>query len=264
MKLLAVAIMLLAVSVVQANDERKYQNFYRAAEGSFLIQGGYEFLKLNVDYSKKFRDVIGRTDVERSWTNTNFRAEYGILKNLAVGVELTHQREPESEGMNDHELFARGQYNSFFYEFRYFYSFEDSTFDNTVSGGSHYMVELGYVYNGFGIKYNITPTYNYEFVDKSAEYKKYTDTALQVFYEHILNDNTYGVALTSRTSGKSEDDGIEIIEKAVYGGFDLYAAIPVGPVTLLPAYRYSSLRSNNDTYDEFTQSSLELKARYEF
>lgn len=259
MKLVAIAIMLLSVSVVQANDERKYQNFYRAPEGSILVQGGYEFLKLKGDYAQ----ISG--DVENSFTNTNLRAEYGILKNLALGVELTHQRGPEYEGMNDHELFARGQYNSFFYEFRYFYSFEESTDDNAVSGGSHYMVELGYVYNGFGIKYNITPTYSYEYGDNSAEYKNYTDTALQVFYEHILNNNTYGVALTSSTFGKSEDEnGDEFSEKAVYGGFDLYAAIPVGPVTLLPAYRYFSLRSNNDYFDELTISSLELKARYEF
>ena len=161
-------------------------------------------------------------------------------------------------------FFAQGQYNSFFYEFRYFYSFEESTEDNAVSGGNHYMIELGYVYKGFGIKYNFTPTYEYEFEDDSAKYESFTDTNIQLFYEHVMDENTYGIALSTNTTGKVEEDGEEISKSLSYTGFDLYAAIPVGPVTLLPAYRYLSLSSSSDTFDSLNISDLELKARYEF
>lgn len=106
MKLLAIATMLLSVSVVQANDVRKYQNFYRASEGSFLVQGGYEFLKLKGDYSKSIKNLTGLSDIESNYTNTNLRAEYGLLGSLALGMELTHQRGPDYEGMNDHEFFC--------------------------------------------------------------------------------------------------------------------------------------------------------------
>ena len=171
-------ICLFLLSLSAMAEERRYQNLYRAAESEFLVEAGYEIYRYRGTGGKD-----GREDYEQNTTLETIQTQYGVLKDLAVGVELNNQRGGGAgDGYQDYELFARGQYQSYFYEFRYFYSHEDQTGDEAVSGGDHYMVELGYVYGDFGAKLNITPTFSYDYANDDSDRENHTDNLLEGFF----------------------------------------------------------------------------------
>lgn len=187
-------------------EERRYQNLYRAAESEFLIEAGYEIYRYRGTGGKD-----GREDYEQNTTLETIQAQYGVLKDLAVGVELNNQRGGGfGEGYQDYEFFARGQYQSYFYEFRYFYSHEDQTGDEAVSGGDHYMVELGYVYGDFGAKLNITPTFSYDYANDDSDRENHTDYLIEGFYEKKMGDQLFGAKVSHLAIGKNVEDGSTI------------------------------------------------------
>ena len=256
MKLLVIFVLLISVFSVQAED-RRYQNLYRAEKNKFLVEGGYEFINFQGESSSN-------DNVDFSYTYTNLRLEYGLRDDLALGIEGVYQVFSDSEGMGDYQYFLRGQYRQFFYEFRYYHSYEEQTDDNTVSGGNHYSIELGYALNGYGARYFYLPAYDYEFEDDNTDYENRGSNIFEVFYEHLRNDQTYGIALVRNEFVGTEEDGEELSESSIYFGTRLYAAIPLMGVDFLPTISYNNLVSDNNSFDELYFTNLELKVRYEF
>lgn len=187
-----------------------------------------------------------------------------MLKDLAVGVEWNNQRGGGAgEGYQDYEFFARGQYQNYFYEFRYFYSHEDQTGDEAVSGGDHYMVELGYVYGDLGAKLNITPTFSYDYANDDSDRENHTDYLLEGFFEKKMGYQLFGAKISHLTIGKNVKDGSTISSESQFLGLGAYYVHSFGKLSILPLVHYQMQTGEKKNYDDVNNSQIAMKLRYE-
>lgn len=242
------------------------QKFFRAGDKEIMAQVGYEFWEFDYDYY----DDAGIDSYNGSSTLLNILAEYGITKDLSIGV---FYQKAHARGLEDDKntiFYLKGQYQSFFYEgqFSYFPDSERAEEDHG-DGASHFNILLGYAFTkNINIRVIRGLEYDYEQSFGSGGSETYTEkptTKIDISYEYYIGDHIIAGSLGKYFfDGREGEDGEEFGKFSLntielYGKFDI-----AGMVEFVPQYRHWVWTEAEDVKDGSTISQLVLEFRKRF
>jgi hypothetical protein len=242
------------------------ERFFRAEEGKVLTQAGAVFFNYTTTLSKEGENLLGKSEIEGSSTTYDVQGEYGLTKDLSLGISLSQAYGDGYEGLGDYEFFAKGQFQNFFYGLNYYYSHEEMTVDNNTSGGSYYDFYLGYYLDqGLGFKVYYQPEYDYSFKDDNTDYVNGANLMIEAFYELTYGGNLYGVSIGNNDSRSNTEDGVANGVDNMLLTFEGYSVIELKDgLSFVPAINYShEYGKKNDLVDSFNLMGLNLSFRYE-
>lgn len=258
MKKLAIILGLVAGSAMAATP----QQFYRAEDGKNLIEAGWMMNTLAVTPKGGDETKTGITSFDVTYSR-------GLNKDMAVGISTGNQTQDDGGGMKDINLFVEGQKDKVFYGLNVAMSGDketdkDGADTNAKSGGMNYTLTLGYGFmDNAGVRLDYTPGFTSTTKPdsgSSTETDLGADMWIQLYYEHMMGENTLGAALGQYTSAQDDDNSDD---DQTWTTIEVYYVHGLGGALDLTAGLRHHIGSVKDV-DEVTKQGLDLGVRYRF